>query len=303
MDESIAEDVTRFCKGARVGRYTNNEDVRFCRSPMIRWETQPCSKHCSEQYVSKESSHSETRSHSKTVESPPTEATGSQLYKNRLASGISPFAPLLSGSGDQDTSDLMFGDAAYGSRENVAACKQAGMTSGILHRNDVTARGKGSGDAWGVSVRERLRESPDAKRLDPMSQEERKKNQTYWKARLGYNMRWVVEGVFSLFKRLFGEHVTALKWENINQEILLKVALYNKWRDESISGSRCIVDDVICIVLPSKFGWRTGRVRKQGSKCHGFNARTYARLGQIGKTEWFEDRYLTCASVSSSVTC
>ena len=77
-----------------------------------------------------------------------------------------------------------------------------------------------------------------------MSQEEKKENQTYWKARLGYNMRWVVEGVFSLFKRLFGGNVTALKWKNIEQEILLKVALYNTWRDESISGSRCIVDDV-----------------------------------------------------------
>ena len=106
------------------------------------------------QYVStKKSSHSETRNHSKTAESPQAEATGSQLYKNRLASGISLLASLLSGSGDQDTSDLMFGDAAYISRENVAACKQAGMMSSILHRNDVTARGKGSGDAWCVSVR------------------------------------------------------------------------------------------------------------------------------------------------------
>ena len=181
------------------------------------------------------SSHSETHNHSKTAESPPTEATSNPCCKNHLASGTSPFTSLLSGSGDQDKSDLMLGDAAYGSRENVAACEQAGMTSGILHKTNVTARGKGSGDAWGVSVRDQLGGSPDAKRLDLMSQEEKKENQTYWKARLGYNMRWVVEGVFSLFKRLFGEHVTALKWENIIQEILLKVALYNKWRDESIA--------------------------------------------------------------------
>ena len=55
-----------------------------------------------------------------------------------------------------------------------------------------------------------------------------------WKARTGYSQRWV-EGVFSMFKRMFGEHVTALKWENILQEIRLKVALYNRWRDESIA--------------------------------------------------------------------
>ena len=38
-----------------------------------------------------------------------------------------------------------------------------------------------------------------------------------------------------MFKRMFGEHVTVLKWENILQEIRLKVALYNRWRDESMA--------------------------------------------------------------------
>ena len=35
---------------------------------------------------------------------------------------------------------------------------------------------------------------------------------------------------FSIFKRLFDEHVMFLKWESIIQEMQLKVALYNKWR-------------------------------------------------------------------------
>ena len=48
-------------------------------------------------------------------------------------------------------------------------------------------------------------------------------------------MRWVAEGAFSIFKRLFDEHVMFLKWESIIQEMQLKVALYNKWRDESIA--------------------------------------------------------------------
>ena len=131
------------------------------------------------QYVSaKESSQSKIHNHSKTAEFPPTEATAIPRHKNRLASGISPFASLVSDSGDQDPSDPMLGDAAYISRENVAVCKQAGMTLGILHRNDVTMRGKGSGDTWSVSARERLGESPDAKRLDPMSREEGKTRHT-----------------------------------------------------------------------------------------------------------------------------
>lgn len=71
--------------------------------------------------------------------------------------------------------------------------------------------------------------------MDLLSREKKSESQTYWKARIGYNMRWVVEGAFSIFKRVFGEHVMSLKWENIIREIRLKVALYNRWRDESIA--------------------------------------------------------------------
>ena len=45
----------------------------------------------------------------------------------------------------------------------------------------------------------------------------------------------VVEGVFSIFKRVFGEHVLSLRWGSIIQEMRLKVALYNRRRDESIA--------------------------------------------------------------------
>ena len=45
----------------------------------------------------------------------------------------------------------------------------------------------------------------------------------------------VVEGAFSIFKRVFGEYVMSLTWEGIIQEIRLKVAPYSKRGDESIS--------------------------------------------------------------------
>ena len=45
----------------------------------------------------------------------------------------------------------------------------------------------------------------------------------------------MAKGAFSIFKRIFGEHVMSLKWKNIIQEIRLKAALYNKWRDKSIA--------------------------------------------------------------------
>ncbi len=68
-----------------------------------------------------------------------------------------------------------------------------------------------------------------------MGTEEKRENQTYWKTWIGYGQRWLAESVFSAFKRLFGEHLMALKWDNIVQEVRLKAALYNKWRDESIA--------------------------------------------------------------------
>ena len=112
---------------------------------------------------------------------------------------------------------------------------RADVVLGTLHRINVTARGKGSGDAWGVSVRDQMGGGPETARLDLLNREERRENRVYWKAKIGYNTRRVAEEAFSIFKRIFGEHVMSLKWESIIQKIRLKVALYNKWRDESIA--------------------------------------------------------------------
>ncbi len=167
----------------------------------------------------------------------PPDPRDGRRYENLLASGVPPLASFCPGDGraSRNTPDLLLGDAAYGSRKNIAACARAGVTPGIAHTVNVTARGKGSGDAWGISVRDQMGGSPDATRLDLMDREEKRENQVYWKVRIGYGHRWLVEAVFSVFKRLFGEHLMALKWDNIVQEIRLKVIQYNKWRDESIA--------------------------------------------------------------------
>ena len=49
--------------------------------------------------------------------------------------------------------------------------------------------------------------------------------------RVEYGRRWIVEIVFSAFKRMFGEHLYSLKWKNMIQEVNLKVAAYNKLID------------------------------------------------------------------------
>ena len=58
-----------------------------------------------------------------------------------------------------------------------------------------------------------------------------KDNLQEWKESVSYGKRWIVESVFSCIKRMFGrEYVTAIRFENMIKEILLKASLYNWFR-------------------------------------------------------------------------
>jgi transposase len=48
-----------------------------------------------------------------------------------------------------------------------------------------------------------------------------------WRRDRGYGRRWVAESAFSCLKRVFGEYICSIKWENIVQELLLKASIYN----------------------------------------------------------------------------
>jgi hypothetical protein len=47
------------------------------------------------------------------------------------------------------------------------------------------------------------------------------------KKRHGYGMRWMAESAFSSLKRMFGESVKSVKWQNMVNELLLKASIYN----------------------------------------------------------------------------
>ena len=49
-----------------------------------------------------------------------------------------------------------------------------------------------------------------------------------WKDSVSYGKRWIVETVFSSIKRMFGEYVYSVKFENMVKEMALKASLYNK---------------------------------------------------------------------------
>ena len=135
-----------------------------------------------------------------------------------------------SGAWPADTGYCLYGDAAYASRDNVTACRDRGVESRIKIGVNSSGRGRGTGDAWGMAVREQLGGSADS-RVWKMSNDEKKRLWEEWKKKAGYGKRWLVEIAFSAFKRMFGEHLYSLKWKNMVQEVRIKVAAYNRLVD------------------------------------------------------------------------
>ena len=135
-----------------------------------------------------------------------------------------------SAAGPADAGCCLYGDAAYASRSNVTACGDRGVDSRIKLRVNSMARGKGTGDAWGIAVREQLGGSADSHAWK-MPDDEKRRFQEEWKKKVEYGKRRLVEIVFSAFKRMFGEHLYSLKWKNMVQEVRIKVATYNRLVD------------------------------------------------------------------------
>ena len=132
-------------------------------------------------------------------------------------------------------SDIVLGDVVYGSIKNVNACVQAGIVPGISHRTNLTAEGKEADDIWAISVRDQLGGSPDVIDLKQISREEKKENQAYWKARIGHDIRWVVEGVFSIFEWIFWRTCNGPQAEKHDTRDTIQVFLYNKWGDKLLA--------------------------------------------------------------------
>ena len=64
---------------------------------------------------------------------------------------------------------------------------------------------------------------------------QKKNSLQQWKDSISYGQRWIAETVFSCIKRMFvGEYVTAIRFENMVKEIILKVSLYNWFQSIAI---------------------------------------------------------------------
>jgi len=61
------------------------------------------------------------------------------------------------------------------------------------------------------------------------TKEYRKIHQQEWRDKVHHGRRWAVETVFSSFKQMFGEYVSAKKFNMIEKELHTKILLYNQF--------------------------------------------------------------------------
>jgi hypothetical protein len=101
-------------------------------------------------------------------------------------------------------------DAAYDSKNNFSHLYYNDIIPGIKVRKNSSGRSRGC----------------YPRKVSAVSQ---LTNYQYWKDSARYVKRWIVESVFSVLKRIFGEHVMAHKRQNMVKELELKVALYNRF--------------------------------------------------------------------------
>ena len=86
---------------------------------------------------------------------------------------------------------------------------------------------KAGGFARNLAVRDQIGGRKDRQRIMHICKDEMMHNRTEWKKRVRYGQRWISEVIFSAFKKIFGDLVYSKKWDNIVQEIRIKVSAYN----------------------------------------------------------------------------
>ena len=114
---------------------------------------------------------------------------------------------LVEGSGGKANVKRVIGDGAYDSKNNFRMLAEMGIDPLIRVRKNASLKGGGCMPRKFVVV-EQL-------------------GNVNWRKEKGYGYRWMAESAFSSLKRIFGEHITSVKWNSIVNELLLKASIYN----------------------------------------------------------------------------
>jgi len=107
-------------------------------------------------------------------------------------------------------------DGAYDSKDNFRYLDELKITPVIKVRKNSSIKNNINCTPRKLSVLEQFK---DIKR---------------WKKKHSYGMRWMAESAFSSIKRMFGEHVSSVKWNNIVNELMLKASIYNTFIEKTI---------------------------------------------------------------------
>jgi len=81
-----------------------------------------------------------------------------------------------------------------------------------------------------IKVRNNSVVSPKNNRLRNKEAIRQTKDLLKWKKKRKYGHRWMAETAFSSIKRMFGEHTSATRFQNMVKEMMIKVSLYNLFR-------------------------------------------------------------------------
>jgi len=101
----------------------------------------------------------------------------------------------------------VIGDGAYDSKNNFRMLSEMGVDPLIRVRKNASLKADGC--------------------LPRRFAVEEQFGNSDWRKERGYGYRWMAESAFSSLKRVFGEYICSVKWENIVQELLLKASIYN----------------------------------------------------------------------------
>jgi len=130
-------------------------------------------------------------------------------------------------------------DAGYDSKDNYQLLKEREINPVIRPRRSSSL----------VRIREKINQieqngTAEGKEKNTYTRlkvlEEFLTNEEEWKKKYGYGKRWVVEDRYSVFKRLFSEHVYSKKIKNMKQEVIIKVNLMNLFTSFLIGSKKSI---------------------------------------------------------------
>ena len=123
-------------------------------------------------------------------------------------------------------------DGGYDARYLHSFCRKLGILLLIKVDLNANSRANGVDRSRALAAQDQLcGDKPSPKELAALGKDERARNQKEWKGRVSYGRRWLVEIVFSSFKRKFGDSVMARTMKNIINEIGIKIKIYNRLLD------------------------------------------------------------------------